>query len=178
MLFRQRFVVVNEISMARIFRALLEALAPGRWDVAAGEGEAPIEPSAGFRYRRRLSGGTRYGHVIECLRPVSLILVETYFQGRYKRRVRLRFRVQPVGEQTRLLLDAAIEFNAAALVRKRRSLRRVSRECEALLQSMQAKIVASRDCQGGKTGVAGHNKGKSNIVTTKITTVNGRPVLR
>ena len=130
--------------IAVVFAALVRVLARDRWaNVAMLEDVTPL-PRSGFRYSARRRGRWRHGEVVECLRPVSIVLLETLQRPPSSVRVRQRWRVQPLPSDTRLTCDLRASLNRIANLQRRRWMTRFDAEVRRV-------IAAVRDDLGHET---------------------------
>ena len=162
--------------IAVVFAALVRALARERWaSVAALEDISPL-PRSGFRYSVRQHGRWRHGQVIECLRPVSIVLLETLQRSPSCVRVRQRWRVQPLPSETRLSCDLKAHLNRIANLKRRRWIRRFDVELCRIVAAVR--IDLDREAQRASAGTIGQSNGSTAIVSTNARTVNGWPTVR
>ena len=162
-------------SIALVFAALLRSLAQGRWANMAVYGETAVLPRTGFQYSSRYNGRLRRGEVIECLRPVSIVILETLQRSPSFVRVRQRWRVQPLARDTRLSCDLKAELNRIAHLHRRNWETRFEREITKLLAAVRDEFAQAH---GVASGSVGQRIGNASIVKTNSRIVNGKPILR
>ena len=167
-----------EEPIAVVFGALAVAAAVGRWDSLIDAADRNLLPRGGCQYSSRTKERVCRGRVLECLRPVSLILQETLYQSASRVRLRLRWRVEPIEAGTLLRCDLKAALNGAAVMKRRRWEQELHNECEHLLRSVSQYLQARRSDQGAAPGAMGHSTGNKSIVATKITSVSGKPIFR
>ena len=163
--------------IAAVFAALLGALARGRWAVAAAPEELKALPRTGFEYSARSNGRLRRGQVVECLRPVSIVLFETLQRSPSFVRVQQRWRVQPLSSDTRLSCDLRATLNHVANLHKRNWEARFEREVLRLIDGVRVELATDGPHREA-SGSIGHSTGSTSIVSAKSKTVNGKPTLR
>ena len=163
--------------IAIVFTALLRVLGRGRWTNKAGLEEFTALPRSGFRYSARHNGRLRRGEVVECLRPVSIVVLETLQKPPSCVRVRQRWRVQPLVADTRLSCDLSASLNRIANLHRSHWEARFMREVGRLLDDVRSDLDAIR-AQGATSGAFGHSTGRASIVRTNKRIVNGKPTLR
>lgn len=130
--------------IAVVFTALLRALGRGRWVTVAEYEQFTALPRTGFRYSSRTKGRLRRGEVIECLRPVSIVILETLQRPPSFVRVRHRWRVQPLPSDTRLSCDLEASLNRIANLHRRNWEARLDRDMCRLLGSVREELDACR----------------------------------
>jgi hypothetical protein len=162
-----------EHSMSAVFTALALELGRERW-LQNRDSDVRL-PRAGleFGYRRRQRCCT--GKVLECLRPVSLILLERYQGPAGCIVARQRWRIDPLESATRLRCELQIETNRFARLQQR-------------FWHQHFRILAQRTCheialrlrrdERDQSDSIGQSQGRSSIVNAKTTSVSGRPILR
>ena len=169
-----KLTVRYEYSMAAVFAALVLELGRERWLQHRDTDLRLPQTGLEFGYRRRQRCCT--GKVLECLRPVSLILLERYQGPAGCIIARQRWRVDPVDTTTRLRCELQIETNRFARLQQR-------------FWHRHFRLLTHRTCQGvaarlrqndGKTqsDSIGHRNGSSSIVRAKTIIVSGKPILR
>lgn len=163
--------------ISAVFAALLRALARGRWANAVEPDELTAVPRTGFQYSARSRGRLRRGEVVECLRPVSIVLLESLQRSPSFVHVRQRWRVQPLPGDTRLSCELKASLNRMANLQRRHWEARFARDVAQLLDAVRRDLEASRP-QGGANGVIGQRIGSASIVNANKSTVNGKPILR
>ena len=163
--------------IAAVFATLLRALARGRWNSTADDAEFIALPRTGFQYSSRRNGRLRSGAVVECLRPVSIVILETLQRSPSFVRVRQCWRVQPLPSDTRLSCDLRASLNRAANLHRRNWEARFEREITRLLDTVRAELEASH-AHGVSSGTIGQKSGSVSIVSANKSSVNGKPILR
>lgn len=164
--------------IAVVFTTLLRALGRGRWTSAGGLEDITALPRSGFQYSARQHGRLRRGEVIECLRPVSIVMLETLHKVPSCVRVHQRWRVQPLPADTRLSCDLRASLNRIANLHRRQWEARLAREVDRLLEDVRADLDASCAAQGVASGALGQSTGNASIVSRNSRIVNGKPILR
>jgi hypothetical protein len=102
----QRIETRFDRSMATVFDAVVLELGSGRW---SGVGSERVRlPKAGLRFGYRINRRLYCGTVLECLRPVSIVIVESYHGPAASIVARQRWRVDCLESGTRL--TAAVQF--------------------------------------------------------------------
>ena len=175
-----------EHAMAEVFAALVRELAAGRWSDAAIAGAHELMPRAGLRFGYRHARRLYSGEVLECLRPVSLIIVEQYCGPAVSIVARQRWHVDPLESATRLRGIVRVEPNRFARLQLKfwkahfasAAQRTCSRVGVLLRHAPQAKVHAARLTPGGHSATTGNRTGSASIVSAKTTSVSGRPILR
>ena len=159
--------------MAAVHAALLASLAPRRWAEGGGFDETGFVPAVGRRYTNKRDRVIRRGRVLECQRPVSLIFYESLTDPPCRARLRFRWRLEPIEAGSLLRLEVIYELNGAATLRRRHWASRIAAHCGRMLRGVSTQLERSGADQPERT--MGHTQGKSSIVVTKTTTVNGKP---
>ena len=177
---RQRQEAVFAASLTEVFTALVVVSSRGRWSTEDWLRGSGAPPRVGWTYVHRQGAGLRTGRVVECSRPVSLTLYETWSDPPCRASVQLRWRLDPVDSGTRVVLEARYSLNGPAHLNRRQWGRQLHGHCSRLLAALSGSLEkqgASGDAQG-ETGVSGQNNGSSSITVTNTTSVKGRPSLR
>ena len=167
-MFEQYHEARLEEPIAAVFAALLRALAVGRWTATTAESDDLVMlPRTGFHYSSRVKGRLRRGQVIECLRPVSIVMLETLQRTPSFVQVRQRWRVQPLpSDDTRLSCDLQASLNRAANLHRGNWEARFDRESRRLLETVRTLLhvdgqarnesrVADDRCAVGAGGASG-----------------------
>jgi hypothetical protein len=162
--------------IAAVFAALAQVASIGRWDAMLDESQASAVPRRGCRYSGRRRGRVCRGQVVECLRPVSLILNESLERAPSLVEVRWKWRIEPVSKCTLLTQEVRAELNRAASFKRRNWERKLESDGRQLFLQLGARL-SSAQCQpaAGKTG---QTTGNNSIVSAKITSVRGKPSFR
>lgn len=161
-------------SMAAVFAALLGELGQDRWLTSAMY-DAAVVPRTGLRFGYRQAQRLYSGQVLECLRPVSIVFAESYRGPAGSISARQRWRVMPLDSATRLSGELRIETNRFA----RLQLRFWSAHFKSRARRTCARVAASLDASGPPHNDSiGHSNGSVSIVSTKTTSVKGRPTFR
>ena len=170
-----------DATMAHVFHALVHALGRGRWSVPVPDAGASGLPRAGtkyaYRYRRRLYAG----EVLECLRPVSVVVVERCGGPVWRLAVRQRWRLETLEAATLLRLQLSVEPNCLARLQLRHwhthFAERAKHTCAHVRQHLPARTPDSD--QGDVTaGSTGQKNGSVIIVSTNTTSISGSPIFR
>jgi hypothetical protein len=164
--------------IAPVFSALARALAAGRWDAAIDARDGIYVPRRGCRYSVQRKGRLCRGQVLECLRPVSLIVQETLYRGPSRVAIRYKWRVEPVDGGAVLECEIRALLNRAASLHRRNWEQKIARDCARLLAAVGQRLESADWSQGSANGVRGQNAGNNSIVNTKISAVNGKPSFR
>ncbi len=168
--------VAEPIAIA--FAALAASVSIGRWDSSLDVGSGNSMPREGCRYCVRMGGALRRGQVLECLRPVSLVLHETHTHSASRLRLRLKWRIEPVPDGTVIFGDTQAILNGAALLRRRKWERLLDGESSRVLASVERRLGQLAYAQSATKGLIGQSNGSKAIVTTKMTRVSGKPIFR
>jgi len=102
----QRIEARFDRPMSTVFDAVVLGLGSGRW-CGAGDDRVYL-PKAGLRFGYRIDRRLYCGAVLECLRPVSIVIVESYHGPAASIVARQRWRVDCLDSGTRL--TAAVHF--------------------------------------------------------------------
>ena len=168
--------VAEPIAIA--FAALAASVSIGRWHSALDEGRGSSMPREGCRYCFRMGRALRRGQVLECLRPVSLVLHETHTQSASRLRLRLKWRIEPIPDGTLIFGDIQAVLNGAALLQRRKWERLLDDESSRVLASVERRLGHLAHAQSATRGPIGQSSGSKAIVKTKMTTVSGKPIFR
>jgi hypothetical protein len=164
--------------IAPVFSALLGALAAGRWDGAIDARDALYVPRRGCRYSVQRKGRLCRGQVLECLRPVSLIVQETLYRGPSRVAIRSKWRLEPIDGGALLKCEIRALLNRAANLHRRNWEQKLARDCARQLAAVRQRLETANQRQRAAAGVTGQNTGNKSIVSTKISAVNGKPIFR
>jgi hypothetical protein len=168
-----------EQSMAAVFTALLSTLAVGRWDSELDNERTSYVPRRGCRYSFIRKGRLCRGQVLECLRPVSLVLRESLHRSPSRVDLRCKWRVEPVDDATLLKYEVKAVLNRAAGLHRRNWEQKLARDWARLVAFMHERLDATPNAQGTVVeGEMGQTTGSKSIVTEKMSTVSGKPILR
>src|SRR5262245_41814450 len=118
--------------LTTVFSAMIDVVARGRWGggaIVAGT----LPPRAGCQYAQQRGKVFRRGKVLECLRPVSLTVQETLLDPPCCVKLRLHWRIEPLGTGSCVLLDARFSLNGAASLRRRHWCGRIEGHCQRML---------------------------------------------
>lgn len=163
--------------MAAVFAALSRALADGRWnDVHAYAGSLAL-PRTGLRYSARRGGHICHGEVLECLRPVSLVLQETLQRSQWGIGVRQRWRVEPLATETRLCSEIRATLSRIASLQRRHWQARLEAERQRVHAQIRAELARAAEIRA-QSGTIGQSIGSVSIVSTKRISVSGKPILK
>ena len=169
-----------DATMAAVFAALVHELAEDRW--SDGRETGADLPRAGLRFGYRQARRLYSGEVLECLRPVSIIIVERYCGPAASIVSRQRWRVEPLETATRLRGDIRIEPNRFARLQlrfwRRHFLNRAQRTCSSVRRQLGVGQPEMLSTQSAHSGTTGQNSGRHSIVSTNTTKVSGRPIFR
>ncbi|HEX5419635.1 MAG TPA: hypothetical protein VFY39_06525, partial [Gammaproteobacteria bacterium] len=113
---------------------------------------------------------------VECIPPVSITLSETLLDAPCCVRLRLRWKLEPMDFVSFLRLDASFDLKGAAALRRRHWTERVNGHCTRMIAALEA-VLAAQAQEEGK-GTSGQSHGRSAIMTTKVSSVSGRPTFR
>ena len=169
----QKLAARYEHSISTVFAALAMELGRERW-LQRQDKELRL-PQAGleFGYRRRQRCCT--GKVLECLRPVSIILVERHQGPAGCIIARQRWRVEPLDAFTRLRCELQIQTNRFARLQQRFWHRHLRILAQRTCQRVATRLHHDSVCQSDSIG---QRSGSSSIVNANTTRVSGRPILR
>ena len=164
-----------EQSMSAVFAALVRELGSERWLQDAEPGNDKRLPRTGLRFGYRQKQRLCFGQVLECIRPVSIVLVERYQGPAGCITARQRWRLDPLESATRLSAELRIRTNRFARLQLRfwgtHFRIRAQRTCNHIGVSLRH----SCNAQSGSTG---QSSGNITIVSANTTNVKGRPILR
>lgn len=164
--------------IAPVFWALIAIVAVGRWDALIDVADTRLVPRSGTRYAARRRRRYCSGVVLECLRPVSLIVHETLYRTPSHVRLRLKWRVEPVESGSLLKFDIKAELNSAARLRRRNWDKKLESDARRLFAAISRRLEIERRAQKGRVLTSGQNIGRKAIVARKTTSVSGRPIFR
>lgn len=167
-----------EAPMSAVFGALVRALGEGRWLAAQDADDALAMPHSGLRYSARRNGYVCSGEVLECLRPVSVVLQESLTRARSGADCRQRWRVEPLTDATRVCCELRASLSRIARLQKRAWQGRLSARCERALVDMRETLARAPVAPLHHNGVMGQSIGNVSIVSTKMTMVSGKPTFR
>jgi len=196
-----RIAVRFERTMAEVFAALVCELAEGRWSDSEESAGSVAVPRAGLRFGYRQARRLYSGEVLECLRPVSIVIVERYCGPAVSILARQRWHVDPLDSATRLRGDVRVETNRFARLQMRfwksHFTARAQRTCSRVRIRLCANGRSAGDLRGGAPGDApgdargdapsdtpaqrstiGQKTGSVSIVSAKTTSVSGKPIFR
>ncbi len=125
--------------MTEAFAALIEVIGKGRWGGVA-LADAGTLPRAGCQYAQQRGKVLRRGKVLACLRPVSITLQEMLLDPPCCVQLRLHWRLEPVEEGSRVLLDARYLLNGAATLRRRHWQERIDGHCTRMLSALEQRV--------------------------------------
>jgi hypothetical protein len=101
--------------MSAVFMALAEELARGRWFVADLGSDATCRlPRPGLRFGYRQNRRLYCGEVLECLRPVSIVIIESWRGPAGSISARQRWRLDSIESETRLAGELCFQPNRFA----------------------------------------------------------------
>ncbi|HEX7081122.1 MAG TPA: hypothetical protein VF329_08925 [Gammaproteobacteria bacterium] len=172
---RQRHEARLHRPMAEAFAALVNAAARGRWATRLLEAPLP-PPRAGMSYEQQRGSVLRRGRVVQCIPPVSITLRETLHDPPCRVELRLRWRLEPVEAGCFLRLDAGIDLNGPASLRRRHWSGRIRAHCLRMIDALRSSLPPAEGQDGSL--VSGQNTGSSSIAVTNVKSVNGTPTLR
>ena len=175
--------------MAAVFAALVSELGQQRWLRNADRSAATGLPRAGLRFGYRQAQRFYSGQVLECIRPVSIVIVERYTGPAGSIVARQRWRVNPMDTTTQLSGRLQLETNRFARLQLRfwsahfRS--RAARTCSRVGKMLRCTAVDDRDAPARAgtlsqtySGSIGQRNGSISMVSANTTSVNGKPILR
>lgn len=173
-----------EQPMAVVFAALVTALGQERWMAAAAAPDTVIVPRAGTRFGYRRGRRICLGQVLECLRPVSIVIVERFQGPAGSVIVRQRWRIAPLAHATRLSGELRIRTYRCARLQLRfwrshcnaRAFGTCTRISELLRTADSSASVQLAEAH--YSGSTGHSNGSKSIVSAKTIRVSGRPIFR
>ncbi|MGD8808194.1 MAG: hypothetical protein PVG24_01245 [Gammaproteobacteria bacterium] len=103
--------------MSAVFDAVARELGAGRW--CAADETVPLLPRTGLRFGYRHDRRLYCGEVLECLRPVSIVIVERYRGPAGSIAARQRWRVDSLDSETLLTGELRFEPNRFARLQLR-----------------------------------------------------------
>ena len=172
-----------EHSMAAVFAMLVHELGAQRWRLNRVNAGPAYLPRTGLRFGYRQARRLYSGEVLECLRPVSIALVERYQGPAGSIVARQRWCLDNVDHLTCLRGVLRLETNHFARLQLRfwknhfaARLRRTCGQVRVLLEA-NARPQATRN-GAAYSGSIGQNNGSASIVSANTSSVNGRPILR
>lgn len=171
-----------EQSMAEVFAMLARTLGTRRWLGGEPSASAAKLPRHGLRFGYRQARRLYSGQVLECLRPVSLILVERYEGPAGCIVARQNWRLDPLDQRTRLRGTLRLETNRFARLQmrfwKQHFTARLRRTCSSVQVLLNPVKVEPQ--QAGQAlsynGSIGHKNGSASIVSANTSKVKGRPI--
>jgi len=104
-----------------------------------------VQPRAGCVYAQQRGKVLRRGKVLECLRPVSITLLETLLDPPCCVRLRLHWRIEPVDAGACVLLDARYSLNGAAALRGRHWHERIHAHCARMLEALERRVTLAAE---------------------------------
>jgi hypothetical protein len=167
-----------EAPMSAVFGALVRALGEGRWLAAHEADDALVMPHGGLRYSARCNGYACSGEVLECLRPVSIVLQESLTLARSGAACRQRWRVEPFADATRVCCELRANLSRIARLQKRAWHDRLTGRCERALADIRETLARAPAVAALHNGAIGQSIGNVSIVSTKMMTVSGKPTFR
>lgn len=178
-MFEHRVEARFEESIATVFGALVGVLAAGRWETLSANLEvAPVMPRSGARYSARHAGRLHSGEVLECIRPVSIVLHESAQRSAACAQTRMRWRIEPFESDTCLIGDLKVSLNRFAHFNRRYWHRHFVLQCEQVCALVGARLISGKVVDSSQRVAMGQSTGNESIVSANIKTVNGRPILR
>ena len=173
---RQRHETRVSAPITDVFTALASTLARNRWGSGDWLSDPDGLPKVGQLYAQRRGSVVRRGRVVECLRPVVLTLYESVLDPPCRVRLRLRWRLEPLDEDSLVILEANYDLNGPAYLNRRHWDQEIRSHCKKLLRALVARLD---DLNAERyTGVSGQKSGSSNMTATKTTAVNGNPTFK
>jgi uncharacterized protein YndB with AHSA1/START domain len=168
-----------EQPMSAVFTALVRALGEGRWFASGGlEDTASALPRSGLKYSSRRGGYACSGEVLECLRPVSIVLHESLHRARSGADCRQRWRIEPLESSTRVSCEVRANLSRIAALQKRQWHARLAEQNRRVCEDIRSELGSEPGMLRPQSGAIGQRIGSMSMVSTKITTVNGKPILR
>ena len=175
-------------TMAEVFAALVSELGEDRWSASdAAPGRLAV-PRAGLRFGYRHARRLYSGEVLECLRPVSIVIVEQYSGPAVSILARQRWHVDPLESATRLHGLVRVRANRFARLQlrfwKAHFTSRAQRTCARVALQLRTggapgtPPAPRRDAGFGHSATTGQKTGRLSIVSANTTSVNGKPILR
>jgi len=141
---KQRHELTLACAMTDTFAALVDVVAKGRWGGAALV-FGTMQPRAGCEYAQQRGKVLRRGRVLECLRPVSMTLLETLLDPPCCVKLRFHWRLEPVEAGSFLLLDARYSLNGAAALRGRHWRHRIDDHCARMLDALEKHLRVAEE---------------------------------
>jgi hypothetical protein len=165
--------------MSAVFAALVRTLAEGRW-FAPGiyEDAIAVLPRGGLKYSSRRDGYTCNGEVLECLRPVSVVLHESLLRARSSVDCRQRWRVEPMDDTTRVCGEIRASLSRIAALQKRQWQARLMAQSNRVCEDLRIDLAREFSALPPHSGAIGQSIGKASIVSKNRTTVSGKPIFR
>ena len=170
---RQRHEVTLAAPITQVFSALLRMLARSRWNPDQTLVEPEPLPRVGQVYVQRRGSVIRRGRVVECLRPVLVTLYESLFDAPCRARLRMRWRLEPLDAESRVLLNVSYELNSPAYLTRRHWAREIDAHCSKLMKALEIRL--SEEFAAAYEPDNGQSIGSSTITETKTTAVKGNP---
>jgi len=164
--------------IAIVFNALISVLAERCWDTVLSVEVAPVMPKSGLKYAGRHGQLVRSGEVLECIRPVSIVLLESAHRSAATATVRKRWRIEPLESESLLHGEVKVALNRFANFNRRFWLRYICSDCQSVCAAVQSKLRSQNRKNSGHIGTAGQSTGRTSIVSANISSVNGKPILR
>lgn len=173
---RQRHEARVTAPITDVFTALARTLARNRWGSGDWLADPDGLPKVGQLYAQQRGSVIRRGRVVECLRPVVLTLYESVLDPPCRVRMRLRWRLEPLDEDSLVLLEASYELNGPAYLNRRHWDQEIRSHCRKLLRAL---IVRLDDLYAERyKGASGQKSGNINMTDTNTTAVNGSPTFK
>lgn len=173
-----------EQSMAEVFAMLAAELGARRW-LSAEQGASEIKlPRTGLRFGYRQAQRLYSGQVLECLRPVSFVLVERYAGPASRIIARQHWQLEPLDQRTRLRGTLRLEANRFARLQLRFWTRhfagRLRHTCTSVQLRLNPASPQRKFTNGGlpHSGSIGQNSGSASIVSANTSSVKGSPIRR
>lgn len=176
-----------ECAMADVFAALVRELADGRWSCGEESSARPALPRAGLRFGYRQSRRLYSGEVLECLRPVSIVIVEQYCGPAVSISARQRWSVDPLDSASRLRGDLRIAANRFARLQMRFWKLHFAGRAQRTCSRVRLRLRTSERTNGreilpvgasAQSGTTGQKTGNTSMVSANTTSVSGKPILR
>jgi uncharacterized protein YndB with AHSA1/START domain len=175
--------------IAAVFAALTRELGEERWLRPNESYHSGGMPQPGLRFGYRQARRMYSGQVLECLRPVSIVLIERYHGPAGLIVFTQRWRLTPSDALTHLRAQLRIEPNRFARFQLRfwslhfrsramRTCRRVDQRLQADANHLSPKQACSHQGDSNQSDSMGHNTGNISIVSANTTSVSGKPILR
>lgn len=163
--------------IADVFSALAATIAVGRWDTLIDADDQSGLPRRGCRYCTQRRGRVYRGQVIECLRPVSLIISETLHRSPSHVQMRMKWRIEPISDGTILIHEVRAALNRAAGLKRRNWERKIASDASQIFTGIITRLQRATAIQPS-TVTIGQSTGNRVIVNAKMTNVSGKPILR